>query len=388
MQPVDLSGFEEEAGTFAEDGLGPLRLKSFVETQAGYDSNPARSSNAMGSATEQVRAGSAFQSPTDDGLLRGSIEAGYDHYNQLPMFDTPTAKARLTSINHIDADTFLRADVYGKVSTHLPGTPDLPNTLTNRPLYSQIGTSVDAEHRIDRLHLGLRGSVDRYASQDGTEADGSISKLSDSNNVRYGAVATVGYDVTPGFRPFVSVGADKRVHDNSVDSNGYQRDSTGYEVKGGVRMDVAQHLVGYVDAGYRDRFYVDPRFGQRPGFVADASLTWTPSSWTKVVLGAKVTESDTTVANSASVVSDVVSLDVKQRIAPDFSIGAKASLGRSDYSGVGLTQWTDKEQLALLYDVSKEVVLKGSVAREHVLSLGGGSNMTRNVFLAGVRYQQ
>ena len=52
------------------------------------------------------------------------------------------------------------------------------------------------------------------------------------------------YELTPGVKPFVEVGVDRRVHDLEVDFDGQMRNSQGIYVKGGSTFELTRILTG------------------------------------------------------------------------------------------------------------------------------------------------
>ena len=94
------------------------------------------------------------------------------------------------------------------------------------------------------------------------------------------------YEVFPGVRPFVEVGADTRKHDLQFDRNGYQRDSQAITPKVGSTFEITRKLTGEVSVGYLTRRYQDPNLLDLRGMVFDASLKWEATGLTTATLTA------------------------------------------------------------------------------------------------------
>ena len=97
----------------------------------------------------------------------------------------------------------------------------------------------------------------------------------DRNYNQYAGTLRGSYDLLPGVKPFVEVGADTRVHDLQIDRSGDQRNSDGMVVRGGTTFEFSRKLTGEISVGYITRRYKDPTPATSiSGFVFDASLIW------------------------------------------------------------------------------------------------------------------
>jgi hypothetical protein len=63
----------------------------------------------------------------------------------------------------------------------------------------------------------------------------------------------LGYELTPGLRPFVEVAADSRTYDLPVDAGGVNRDSKGIAGKVGTAFEFSRIVVGEAAVGYLAR---------------------------------------------------------------------------------------------------------------------------------------
>ena len=103
---------------------------------------------------------------------------------------------------------------------------------------------------------------------------------------QYGGAVRASYEMSPGVKPFVEVGADTRMHDLQFDRNGYQRDSHCAHAEG------RHHLRDHEDTDRRGfgrlprAHYEDPRLQDLNGMVSDGSLIWAATGLTTATLTA------------------------------------------------------------------------------------------------------
>ena len=92
------------------------------------------------------------------------------------------------------------------------------------------------------------------------------------------------YEVFPGVKPFVEVGADTRKHELQFDRDGYQRDSQAFTPKVGTTFEITRKLTGEISVGYLMRHYQDPDLQDLRGVIFDASLKWEATGLTTATL--------------------------------------------------------------------------------------------------------
>ena len=101
--------------------------------------------------------------------------------------------------------------------------------------------------------------------------DGTSTSNDDRNYNQYGGLGRVSYDLMPGLKPFGEIEGNVRSHDLLVDRNGYQRNSSGGNVRAGTSFELSRLLTGEVAVGWAARTYEDPRLQSSAG-PADIGL--------------------------------------------------------------------------------------------------------------------
>ena len=75
--------------------------------------------------------------------------------------------------------------------------------------------------------------------------------------MQYGVAVRSAYELSPGIKPFVEVGSDRREHDQ-INCFCEDRDSDGRTIKGGLQFELTRKLIGEFSAGTLTRDYKDP----------------------------------------------------------------------------------------------------------------------------------
>ncbi len=383
-----------EADPYGPTGvmIGNLRLVPYVEADVGYDSNPNRTSTAAkGSTTLRGETGFNLQSNWSDHQLTANGQLGYTRYTSVPTASRPDGALRANLRLDVLRDTTVNLELRGGLTTTQPSSADftaLGLTVSGRPAVYTVGTTAGLTQAFGRFSLTASGLIDRTDYENATLSNGSIYNLGRDNYTSYGLRTRAAYEITPGITPFVEATADTRVRDNPVDASGYRRDSNGASAKVGSTFELSRVLTGQVSAGYSQRHYADSRLRDASGPTFDSSLIWTATPLTTVTLRATTDIAETTIPAASGAVTRTGSLGVDHTLMRNLTLGAVGTVQSTNYQGVGLSQNTYSGTLKADYNLTRWLVLRGSVMQERMTSSSPGSGYTANVYLLGLKLQR
>ena len=384
-----------EPDAFAPTGVqvGELRLLPFVETSAGYETNPNQVvTGAKSSPALRVDGGLDVQSDFPTNSLTASLRGGYSEFPSNSNANRPDLSANV--VGHIDVTRDDQIDIETRfaLSTQTPGSPLLANPtsvfITDRPVIMSEGATLGETHTFNRLAIGLRGTVDRTSYGDATQSDGTIYRYSQDNYNDYGIIGRASYEVTPAVIPFVEVGADERVRDTPIDLSGYYRDSVGGFARAGTTLELGRLLTGTASAGYLDRHYDDARLPNLRGPTLDAALVYAATPLTTVTVRASTTASETTLAGASGAISRQFSLEVGHTFFRNFTLTGIVTYQPNEYQGVSVDEHFMQYTLKGAYSFTRDVQLIASASRQTLTSTLASDNFTDNIFLVGVRLQR
>ncbi|MBR0696983.1 outer membrane beta-barrel protein [Bradyrhizobium lablabi] len=382
------------------DYAGSFLVKSAVEVSAGYDTNPGRLNTPQGSPAYLIApeflAVSDWERHALVADLRGSF-LGYTS-NLTPNADgtplsAPIDVDRPNVIGHVDGridvtrDTRIGAQARLLVSTDYPTSPNVQAGLARYPLYADVGGTLGIDQSFNRLQVSAGATVDRVAYQWSKLTDGTMDSNDDRNFNQYGGVGRISYELTPAVKPFVEVEGDSRVHDLRLDRSGYARDSSGGYAKAGTSFEFTRILFGEVSIGYAARNYVDPRLSQLNGLLTTASLTWNATPLTTARFYSDTQLGETTLPGTSGVLSRTYTFEVDHDFRRWLTGIGRFTYGTLDYQGDNRTDLIYGLSADLLYKMTRNFWLKGTVVRSWLDSSSPGSNSSSTVVMLGVRVQ-
>lgn len=375
--------------------VGDMTLRPAIEIDAGYADNPnAVTRDKKGSAFGRAGASLDAQSNWARHDFKATLRGGYTRYFSLPDADRPDGQASASLRLDLTRDTSLLFDAKGRIDSQRPGSPEITSlgtrgaTLTGRPLIYSTGVGAGVTHTLGRASATLRGTIDRADYENATLSDGSTLKLSNQNYTTYGGSLRLGYEVTPGVKPFVEATVDRRVHDKAIDDSGYRRDSTGLTGRVGSSFEITRTLTGEASAGYGTRRYEDSRLKELRGPVFDAALIWSATPLTTFTFKGSTAMDETTIAGASGSINRKVSAQISHALLRNLTLGGLASYSERDYRGFDLTERTLSLGLSAEYALTRSILVRGSFTHDRLKSTAPNADYTANVFLLGLKLQR
>ena len=382
------------------DYAGSFLIKSAVELSGGYDTNPGRLPQEKGLPFWVVAPEFLAVSDWERHALVADLRGSFTGYGgNLPATvdgaasPSPTDVDRPNFNGHVDGrfdiseDTHLTAQARLLVSTDNPGSPNVQAGLARYPVYASFGGTFGFDQKFNRLEISAGATVDRTVYQDSTLTDGTTSTNDDRNYNQYGGLARVSYELTPALKPFVEVEGDSRVHDLPLDRDGYARDSTGGYAKGGTSFEFSRLLTGEVSLGYSERDYVDPRLGRLDGLLTAGSLVWTPTPLTTARFVSSTSIDETIVPGVSGVLTHLYTVEVDHDFRRWLTAIGKFTYGTLDYQGDGRFDKIYSIEGDVVYKLTRNLWIKGTLRRDILNSNFIGSSSTSTVVMLGVRVQ-
>ncbi len=379
-----------EEDFFAPTGVqvGAFMLRPALEATGGFDSNPARSTAGKGSWYSVVAPELTLNSNWSRHELTANLRGSYTTYENASDLDRPSLDAKVNG--RVDVTPLTRLDLEGRVliGTDNPGSPNIQAGLSKLPIYTTVGGSAGVGQRFNRFEATLKGGVDRTVYQQSTFTDGTTASNVDRDYNRYLGELRASYELTPGIKSFVEIGADRRAHDLAIDRSGVRRDSDGRYVKGGTTFELERTLTGDVALGWIERSYQDPTLPKISGLTFDASLTWLASALTTMKLTARTSVDETILVGVAGAFTREVTLEVDHAFRRWLAATLKITGATVDY--VGSPRADERYSVAglLTYKLTREVWLKSEYRHEWRHANEPGNDYQADVVLVGVRLQR
>lgn len=267
------------------------------------------------------------------------------------------------------------------------GTPNTVATSGLAPnVYNQVTGNVGYFQRFNRFSARLDGRLDNYTylTQGLGPANGSLFN-SDRNRTEFREAVRLGYEFSPGFEVWTRGSLNQRRYVNGVDASGFAHDSNGYDIIGGLAVDLGGITSVEVFAGYIQQTYVDFRYPTVQGVAFGLAAFWNPIRELYVKPFVRRTVEDTALNNTSAYLSTAAGLDVEYRVRPNIRATGHFDYSIADYNAVaGTTNRYDQYinfRGDVLYMPDNKFFVGPSFQRVHRTSSVANADYDQNIFM-------
>lgn len=249
-----------------------------------------------------------------------------------------------------DIDRFLSA--YGDVKfAHLHEDredPTAPGGTRNPIEFDSYTATAGIVQKHLRIGYDLFLQYQRFDYENAQLNTGVIIGQQIRNDNVFTPTLRLSYEIVPNYEAFVRASGVIVAYDNSSAGGVFPtRDSSGYRIDAGARIDLTGVTYGEIYAGYLSQSYNNNRFGTIEGADAGARLVWNPDTLTSVIFGGdrQVVDANTFAAFtpagggglSAGYLRSSVSALLEHELLRNVLVNASVIYENDDYQGINRT---------------------------------------------------
>jgi len=197
--------------------------------------------------------------------------------------------------------------------------------------FKAFDSGIGFERVASRAIFGLDAGYKNLNFNDVRRNNGTIENSDDRDRDLAVIGGKVGYEFSPGYSFIVRAAYDTVGYDQSVDDQGFDRDSEGFRVTGGIAFELSQLLTGDVFAGYISRNYDDVRFETIDEPTFGAGLNWSPSELTTVRITADRTIQETVFQGYNGYVDTTAAVRLEHELTRQLTLNGSVRYARNKY---------------------------------------------------------
>lgn len=240
-------------------------------------------------------------------------------------------------------------------------------------------TEARLSHRHNFARLFVRPTA--FARRLAFESAGNISNADRDRSI-FGAGLRAGVNATPAINVFAEGNVERREYDDA----GFFNESTGYDILGGVELDLTRLVVGEASVGYT--FRDSDRFSNEGGVAGNLGITWTPTQLTTVNFTGRAGFDETTVVfegdRSSGNLATAIGVRVEHDLRRNIQLNASAAYERDDFQGTNRTDDTFRLGAGVAYLLNRNLSIEASYQFDTRNSDARAEEFDRNLFRVGV----
>ncbi|UYN97256.1 MAG: outer membrane beta-barrel protein [Enhydrobacter sp.] len=213
------------------------------------------------------------------------------------------------------------------------GTPNAVTSTFPPNKYNQLVANLGYYQAFNRFSVRLDGRMDNYNFVDSGPgpAAGAIFN-GDRDRTEFRETLRLGYEFSPGYQVWTRGGLNQRTYSNMIDSLGFTHNSSGWDVVGGVSIDLGGITAIELFAGYMQQNYRDPRYPVVQGPSFGLTGFWNPIRELFIKPFVRRTIEESALTSTSAYFNTAFGVDVDYRVRPNIKVDGHFDYSIADYS--------------------------------------------------------
>ena len=316
--------------------LGSFKLFPTLELDEIYNDNiyaVPSTTGTTGSFIQQIKPTLDLRSDWSVHMLNAYAKAGLGFYSVDSAYNNfQDASVGTDGRYDIQRDW----NVYGGASWNRRHEErGAPNTVTTAGLpvtvYNQSIANTGYFQKFNRFSARLDGRLDNYNYfNNGLGPANGVIPNSDRDRNEFREAARVGYEFAPGYEVWTRGSLNQRTY-FQLDSSGLNRSSWGWDLFGGITIDLGGITSIEAFAGYLQQTYASSNFANVSAPTFGLTGYWNPIRELLVKPFVRRTVEDSALTSSAAFISTSGGLDLDYHMRPNIRLTAHGDYAVADY---------------------------------------------------------
>ncbi len=266
--------------------------------------------------------------------FQGDFGADFYNYSEFDSENRFDAHARMQIHNELSHDLVLDTTLEASRKHDERGDSALPPDAAHPIPYTDLRGETILTKTFNRFGVSLGGSVRNLTYEDVESFEGEKLDQSWRNGTILTGMVKPFYEFSPGYRLYAKAQVNNRDYEGTGDLN---RDSHGYDVRGGLEFGLTSLLTGSVEVGHLDQTYKDKEIDPVSGLSAGGKLTWLVTPLMTISLTGDRVVSETTTPGVEARLDTSAGLQVDYELLRNLVISTGAKYKNENFEG------TDRE---------------------------------------------
>ncbi|MDE3038425.1 MAG: outer membrane beta-barrel protein, partial [Pseudomonadota bacterium] len=267
-----------------------------------------------------------------------------------------------------------RLDIHEELGNAAVVTPDIYTEMFNR---------VSLTRDLTRITAMLSGEIRKVSYENNETTTGTPVNNTVQNYTQYGTDLKVGYEMSPGFKPFIRSEVNEIRYETMLPQN---QNSKGYTVDIGSEFEVTGAINGQFYIGYLNQIYDSAAFGSISGVDYEGLITWRPTALTKVDISGQRAVNETLLVGTPGWLQSTGNLTITHQLLRDLMLEAGASFTNDNYETISRTDNILGGSLGIKYFLNRNVALKSDYEYMRDNSTQTGMSYKDNRFTIGFSF--
>lgn len=240
------------------------------------------------------------------------------------------------------------------------GSVDVPGNIAEPVEFDRFTGDIVGEMAFGRFRFEAFANTQYLNYDDAPLIGGGDSNEDDRDRFAAETGVEIGYGVRRGYEAFIRGSYLMTDYDDAIDDTGVDRDSTGFRVLGGLKVDLTRLIEASVGIGYLARFYDDPALDDTSGVAADAGVLWSITPITTIFFTASRDINETTLTGASSAVTTAAEIGVRHALRRNLMLRVSGGFADIDYDGISRNDQLYSAGLGAEWKMTRRLTLNPS----------------------------
>lgn len=266
------------------------------------------------------------------------------------------------------------------------GSPDDVNGVEPTQ-YNRVTGSAGFSNRWNRFKVESGVRIRQFDFDDVRRGTGAVINNDDRDRDEYRLNLRGGYEIVPEYEAYAELIGSKIDYDSSVDDSGVNRDSDGYELRLGARIDLTELLFGDVYAGYINRDYDAVSLRSVEEVTSGVDLTWNVTRLTTLTGTVRREVSETTLTSASGNLQTSAGAQVDHELLRSLILSAGVGVSTDKFEGTNREDDYFRSLFQARYLLNRNLQLTVRYEYTDRNSSLAGADYDRNILLIRLRGQ-
>jgi hypothetical protein len=213
------------------------------------------------------------------------------------------------------------------------GSPNVTTSGFSPTQYNQLAGNVGYYQQFNRLNVRLDGRIDNYTYfNNGLGSAQGVIQNSDRDRNEFREAVRFGYEFSPGYQVWTRASLNQRTYINVPDQNGFNRSSHGWDIVGGVTVDLGGITSLEAFVGYLQQNYYDPQFQSISQPMFGLTGYWNPIRELMIRPFVRRTIEDSALTSAVAYTNTAFGADGTYNVRPNIQIDGHGDYAIADYA--------------------------------------------------------
>lgn len=257
------------------------------------------------------------------------------------------------------------------------GGNDVPSGAREPVIYRDVTGTLGATYASDLFHYESELTVRRLAFDDSQTTNGAMIRNDDRDRTELRETLRTLMPIDPGREAYGEVSFNQRQYDRIPDDTGRVRDSSGFRLLGGLKLDLTDLITADLAAGWMSQTYADPSFGDIADYTLRADTTWALTRLTDIRFSAARTVRETTVTGASGILAFDIGAGVSHELRRGFEVSTMANYSSEEFRQTNRRDQTRNLGLSLSYLLNRFARIEGAIDFDQRVSNSDGNDYER-----------